>query len=68
MLKNVEADDGRINRVQKLKIQDRKGFVEIAAKYHGLIIDRHEVMHRQVDERAPLPELLERSKAAPGEH
>ena len=31
--------------------------------YHGLIVDRSEVLHRQVDERAPIDVLLARFKA-----
>ena len=62
VIANAQAGDGHLDEIHKIKLQPQHPYVEMAAKFHGLIIDRSEVLHRQVDDRAPLAVLLERSK------
>ena len=50
VIANAEAGDGHMVEVHKVKLQPQHPYVEMAAKYHGLIIDRAEVLHRQVDD------------------
>ena len=59
---NASHGDGHVEEIHKVKLQPQHPYVEMAAKFHGLIVDRSEVVHRRVDERPPLPELLARSK------
>jgi hypothetical protein len=43
IIKNAEAGDGHTDRVHKIKVSDRARFVEMAAKYYGLLKERVEV-------------------------
>lgn len=43
VLKNAEAGDGHTDRVLKLKLKDASKYVEMAGKYFGLFVDRHEL-------------------------
>jgi hypothetical protein len=43
IIKNAEAGDGHTDRVHKIKVADRARYVEMAAKYHSLLIEKHEV-------------------------
>jgi len=40
VMKNATAGDGQIDRVLKLKLVSREKFVEMAARYHSLLVDR----------------------------
>lgn len=43
VLKNAAAGDGVVDRVLKVKLTDRAKYVEMAAKYHSLLVDKVEV-------------------------
>lgn len=37
---NVDKGDGKLDRIVKVRLVDRARYVEMAAKYHGLLIER----------------------------
>lgn len=37
---NIDKGDGKLDRVVKIKVEPRARYVEMAAKYHGLLVDR----------------------------
>lgn len=41
--RNMTAGDGHIDQVIKVKLVDRAKYVEMAAKYHGLLMEKVEV-------------------------
>lgn len=41
--RNVTAGDGQTDTVLKLKLANRQGYVEMAAKHFGLLVDKGEV-------------------------
>lgn len=43
VMKNATAGDGVIDRVLKVKLVDRSKYVEMAAKYHSLLVERVEL-------------------------
>ena len=43
ILKNAEAGDGHIDKVLKVKLEERAKYVEMAAKYFGLLVERVEL-------------------------
>lgn len=40
---NIDKGDGKLDRIVKVRLVDRRGYVEMAAKYHGLLIERVKV-------------------------
>ena len=43
VLKNAAAGDGVVDRVLKYKIEPRSKYVELAAKYRGMLVDQIDV-------------------------
>jgi hypothetical protein len=43
VMKNAAAGDGVIDRVLKVKLVDRAKYVELAAKYHALLVQKVDV-------------------------
>ena len=41
--KNVDASDGHTDRIYRLKLKEQAKFVELAAKYQGLLVEKLEV-------------------------
>lgn len=37
---NLDKGDGKLDRIVKVRLVDRARYVEMAAKYHGLLIER----------------------------
>lgn len=37
---NVDKGDGKLDRIVKVRLIDRARYVEMAAKYHGLLVER----------------------------
>ncbi len=44
IIKNAEAGDGHTDKVAKVKLADRRGYVELAAKHQGMLTERIEVV------------------------
>jgi hypothetical protein len=42
VMKNAVAGDGQVDRILKIRLAPREKYVELAARYHGLLIDRSE--------------------------
>lgn len=40
--RNLESGDGHSDTIVKVKLIDRARYVEMAAKHHGLMVERHE--------------------------
>ena len=68
VMKNATAGDGQIDRVLKIRLAPREKYVELAARYHGMLVDRTEtnvnvhVVGSKLDEArarlASLPDVL----------
>jgi predicted RNA-binding protein with TRAM domain len=43
IIKNAEAGDGHTDKVAKIKLADRRGYVELAAKHQGMLTEKLEV-------------------------
>jgi len=43
VMKNAVAGDGQIDRVLKYRFAPREKYVELAARYHGMLLDRSEL-------------------------
>lgn len=41
---NLDKGDGQLDRIVKVRCIDRRGYVEMAAKYHGMLIDKLQVV------------------------
>lgn len=72
VMKNAVAGDGKIDRVLKYRFAPREKYVELAARYHGLLLDRTEsnvnvtVVGSKLDAaRARLATVVAQAKALP---
>ena len=59
---NARASDGQPDGLLRIRLQPRHRYVEMAAKYHGLIADRSLVPLPMVDVREPTEVLLARAE------
>lgn len=41
---NLDKGDGQLDRIVKVRLIDRARYVEMAAKYHGMLIDKVQVV------------------------
>lgn len=62
--KNAEAGDGHIDTVHKIKLIDRRGYVELAAKHQGMLVEKVDVNLKVEDIVETLRQRLRRRRDA----
>lgn len=55
---NIDKGDGKLDRVVKIKVEPRSRYVEMAAKYHGMLVDKV-----KIEDVTPLREKVNRARA-----
>lgn len=62
IVKNAEAGDGHTDKVLKLKFIDRRGYVELAAKHQGMLVDKLDVNITDVGAKLDAARLAARQR------